>query len=63
MNGPQFCEEARKVPAWACIPIVLLSADSQVKEKAAACNAASYLAKPLKLDTLYATVARILAAA
>lgn len=61
MNGVQFCEEARKVPEWSGIPVVVLSADAQAKHKAEACHAASYLKKPVKLDVLYQTVARVLA--
>lgn len=63
MNGVQFCEEARKVPEWAGIPIVVLSADAHAKQKAEALHAASFLRKPVKLAALYETVARVLAGA
>jgi len=63
MNGVQFCEEKRKVPEWAPIPIVVLSADAQAKQKTEACSVASYLKKPVKLNALYETVASALAGA
>lgn len=60
MNGMQFCEEKQKVDEWAAIPVVVLSADARAKERAAACGAATYLMKPVKLGSLFATVARVL---
>jgi CheY-like chemotaxis protein len=61
MNGVQFCEEKRKVPEWGPIPIVVLSADAQAKQKTEAFSVTSYLKKPVRLDALYATVASALA--
>jgi two-component system, chemotaxis family, chemotaxis protein CheY len=61
MNGVEFCEEKRKIAEWAAIPTVVLSADAQVKQKAEACRATSYLKKPVKLDVLYEAVTRAFA--
>jgi two-component system, chemotaxis family, chemotaxis protein CheY len=63
MNGAEFCEEKRKVAQWAAIPTVVLSADAQIKQKAEACHATSYLKKPVKLEVLYEAVARTFAGA
>lgn len=62
MNGLEFCAAMRNVARLAEIPVVLVSADTRLKEKAAAVGAAGILTKPVSLDALYATVARVLAA-
>lgn len=62
MNGMQFCDEKRKVSEWSGIPVVVLSADSQAKERAEACGAVSCLQKPVKLARLLETVANVLRA-
>lgn len=56
MDGWQFRAEQQKDPSLAEIPVVVLSADTQVKQKAAFLRAAGYLQKPIEMDTLLATV-------
>jgi two-component system chemotaxis response regulator CheY len=63
MNGMQFHQEISAVEAWARIPIVVVSADAQGRAHAEAMGAAAYLKKPMKLRELFATVARVVAAA
>jgi two-component system, chemotaxis family, chemotaxis protein CheY len=50
-------------PGWSGIPIVILSADAQVAQRAESCGAVGYLRKPVKLETLHATVSRFLSPA
>jgi CheY-like chemotaxis protein len=61
MNGAEFRDELVKVPEWANIPIVVVSADAEARKKSEALGAAAFLKKPLKLDDLFGTVSRIVA--
>ena len=56
MDGWQFRVEQQRDPQLAEIPVVVVSADSQVKQKARALKAAGYLQKPIEMDTLLATI-------
>jgi len=47
MDGWQFREEQRKLPAMASIPVVTVTADGDARGKAAAIRAAGYVATPL----------------
>lgn len=62
MDGRQFCSVlARAVPQsgrGGHIPVVLLSADRHLRERAAELGAAGYLVKPFDLDDLLAAVQR-----
>lgn len=58
MNGWQFRDEQQRDPRLAPIPTVVLSADGNVAEKAAAIRAAAFLKKPIQLGQLLATVDR-----
>jgi CheY-like chemotaxis protein len=58
MDGWQFREEQRKNPAIADIPVVALSAHGDLRSV----SAVAHLRKPVALDTLYDTVARIVKA-
>lgn len=58
MNGGQFMEEFAKEPTWSSIPVVLLSADVRIHEKARTADFAGYLKKPTKLPELFGIVAR-----
>ena len=58
MDGWQFRQEQLRHPEWVDIPVVIVSADGQVSQKAALIGAASYLKKPVELDTLLDTVAQ-----
>lgn len=56
MDGPQFRERQLKDAAWSKIPVVVVSADRNAKEKAMQMRAAGFLAKPVNLDDLLATL-------
>lgn len=58
MNGWQFRTEQLKDPALAEIPVVVISADAGVGQKAAAIGAADSLKKPVPLETLLDVVSR-----
>ncbi len=58
MDGWQFRAEQRRDPAWAAVPVVVISADARVPQKASALGATGYLAKPIDFDALLATVKR-----
>lgn len=61
MSGWEFRAEQQRDPALAPIPVVVLSADRDVKAKAATVDAGDYLLKPVDIDLLVATVAVYLA--
>jgi two-component system chemotaxis response regulator CheY len=56
MDGLQFREAQRHEPAYSGIPVVVLSADRNVGEKATQMAVAAYLEKPLNIDTLLDTL-------
>jgi CheY-like chemotaxis protein len=58
MNGWEFRSQQQGDPALARIPVVIISGDGNVQQKAASLNAAGYLSKPIDLDRLLATVAQ-----
>jgi CheY-like chemotaxis protein len=58
MNGWEFREEQVRDPELAKIPVVVLSGDGSVDQKAGAIAAAAFLRKPLELSVLLATVSR-----
>ncbi|MET0283670.1 MAG: response regulator [Polyangiales bacterium] len=58
MNGLQFHQELVKDAAWRAIPIVVLSADADARNKAAAMKALDVIEKPVELERLFQTVAR-----
>jgi CheY-like chemotaxis protein len=58
MDGWQFRAEQQRDPALAAIPVVVISADGRVPQKAASIGAAGYLKKPLDFDTLVEVVRR-----
>ena len=59
MNGWQFREEQRKVPALDAIPVVIVTADGDARGKAAAIRAAGHVTKPVTIDRLLNEVERI----
>ncbi len=59
MDGWQFREEQRKIPAVADIPVVTVTADGDARAKAAAIQAVGYVAKPISIDSLLDEVERI----
>jgi len=60
MSGQELFEHVKQVREWRQIPIVLLTADANARSKAEALGAPAYLKKPVTLDQLFQTVARIL---
>ena len=58
MDGWQFRTALARDPALAAIPVVILSADGSVQQKAATLGAAGYLQKPVDITTLLDTVQR-----
>jgi len=58
MDGWQFSTQRSLEPALTNIPVVVLSASVHLDQHAAAIGAASYLKKPIQLETLLNTVAR-----
>jgi CheY-like chemotaxis protein len=59
MDGWKFREEQRKLPALASIPVVIVTADGDVRGKAASIQAAGHVGKPLRIDSLLDEVERI----
>jgi CheY-like chemotaxis protein len=57
MTGPQLYAELKADPQLAPIPVVVVSADGDVRKKAAALSG-EYLAKPLRFDTVLDVVNR-----
>jgi CheY-like chemotaxis protein len=58
MSGWEFLQEQAKVPAIAAIPVVVLSAMSNLEKQTPALPWAGVLSKPVSLGTLLETVAR-----
>jgi CheY-like chemotaxis protein len=56
MDGWQFRDEQLKDPRAARVPVVVISADASVHQKAASLGAVSVLAKPISLDRLLRAV-------
>ena len=63
MNGWQFRAEQQQDDALKSIPVVVISADSGVKQKAESLAVNGYLKKPVDLDQLLEIVARYCGAA
>jgi CheY-like chemotaxis protein len=59
MDGWQFREEQRKLPALGSIPVVIVTADGHARRKAASIQATGHVAKPVTIDSLLDEVARI----
>ena len=58
MDGWAFREAQRKLPAAASIPVVVVTADGDSRQKAASLQAAGYIAKPISIDGLLDAVER-----
>ena len=63
MDGWGFRAAQRDDPALADIPVVVLSADAQVKKKAAELGADGSMAKPIRIDELLTMIKRFASAA
>ena len=58
MDGWQFAARLRQQPAWANIPIVLLSAGDDLETHARSLGACAHVRKPVDLDKLLSVVER-----
>jgi two-component system, chemotaxis family, chemotaxis protein CheY len=58
MNGWEFHTAMRKEGRFATIPVIVLSADSNMAQKAQSLQAQGYLAKPVDIELLLSTVNR-----
>lgn len=56
MDGWRFREEQSQDPSLAEIPVVVVSADGNVPQKASALGAAGYIQKPVEIDLLLQAV-------
>lgn len=59
MDGWKFREEQQKLPAFASIPVLAVTADGDARGKAAAIQAAGYVTKPITIDSLLDAVERV----
>jgi len=60
MNGAELAAELAKVPAWAAIPVVVISADAHGRATADSLGARDYLKKPVRLKELFGAVEQII---
>lgn len=58
MDGCGFCAAKQQDAALSPIPVVIVSADSRVSQKAAELGVAGFLAKPVRIGDLVATIER-----
>lgn len=61
MDGWKFREEQRKDPRLSEIPVMVLSADGRVADKAARLQASAHMSKPIELTAFLAMVERLCA--
>ena len=62
MNGWQFRAEQKQDATLSTIPVIVISADGNVRQKAESIEAAGYLKKPIELDALLDLVGKYCAA-
>lgn len=55
MDGPQFIAEQKKDRRLSTIPVVIMSAATDITDEALKLNASGYLKKPLRLEDLLRT--------
>jgi CheY-like chemotaxis protein len=58
MDGWQFREEQRKNPEFATIPVIVISADGNVRQNAIKIGADGHIRKPVGIDDLLDVVKR-----
>jgi CheY-like chemotaxis protein len=58
MDGRQLRSRQRHHPAWADVPVVVISGDARVAEEAAFLGVADYLRKPVEPAALLAAIRR-----
>lgn len=56
MDGYSFRTEQLKDPVWSKIPVVVMSAEANAKEKMKSFSITAFLSKPVELDTILKTV-------
>ena len=59
MNGEELCEKLQADPAFATIPVVVISADTASSLRLSRERAKAFLAKPVSLDQLLTTIERL----
>lgn len=57
-DGFQFRIEQLKIPTFSEVPVVVMSADGNIREKKARIGAAEYIKKPVDIDTYLNVVKR-----
>ena len=62
MSGYQFREEQLKLPAFASIPVLIVTADVNARVKVESLQAAGFVQKPLKIQPLLDLVNQLVAA-
>jgi two-component system, chemotaxis family, chemotaxis protein CheY len=62
MSGYQFREEQLKLPAFAGIPVLIVTADVNARAKVESLKAAGFVQKPLKIQPLLDLVNQLVAA-
>lgn len=62
MSGYQFREEQLKLPAFAAIPVLIVTADVNARAKVESLKAAGFVQKPLKIQPLLDLIDQLLAA-
>jgi CheY-like chemotaxis protein len=62
MSGYQFREEQLKLPAFAAIPVLIVTADVNARAKVASLKAAGFVQKPLKIQPLLDLIDQLLSA-
>jgi DNA-binding response OmpR family regulator len=60
MNGWDFWSVQQRNLAWAAIPVVVISADTNAKDKSTSLHPIACLRKPLDIDELLAILARLM---
>ena len=60
-DGREVCKQLKSNPAFAGIPIIMISAHSHAKEECLEAGANFFLDKPFEMDDLFETVSNALA--
>jgi CheY-like chemotaxis protein len=60
MNAPQFMDEFSKEPSLRDTPVFLVTADVHASQKATTGRYDCFITKPIDLETLFSTIARLL---
>lgn len=63
MDGAQFRKHQLSEPLWSDIPVVIMSADSRIQEKARDMKVEHYLKKPVDIDAIMQMVEKCIPSA